>query len=150
MKPFEPSRLHVEYRDHVSKTSPVWSRKYTMTHSDDTAELYVTIGQNYAKDKIGPLRDEVLLRFGRHEDQLKLLGSVLIDVEGTTSNAEKRNEIFLREMPTALQAIRYADASLYEQHPQLDEIPILIWFQSNNEKYNKLYDFGTMKDYRKE
>lgn len=150
IKLFNSSRLHVEYRDGVTSTAPIVSRKYTMTHSDDTAELYVTIGRKYAEDKIGPLRDEVLLEFQKNNHQLQLFGTVLIDDYEGEWNSKQRNDIFLREMPTALMAIRHADRELFETFPLLDSIPVYLWFQSTKNEYNKIYDFGTMKDYRTE
>lgn len=147
MDSFNSSRVNPEFRDGVNAMRPVEGRKYTMTHSDDTAELFVTIGKKYAKDKIGPLRDEVLLGFERRNNQMQLFGSVLIDSRYMDWDSNIRNEIFLREMPTALKAIRYADRELFEQYPMLDKVPIYIWFQSTDKKYNILYDFGTMQQY---
>ncbi len=151
MRPFDSSKVNVEYRDHTNQYKPVLGRKYTMTHSDDTAELFVTIGRKYAMDKIIPMRDEVLLEFREKDGKLQLFGTVLVDGEGVGvgRNAEKRNNIFLREMPIALQAIRYADRTLFECHKELDHVPIYIWFKSDYPEYNQLYDFGTMKDYTK-
>lgn len=148
MQPFNPYRVYMEFRDGVSTYRPLNGRKYTMTHSDDTAELFVTIGRTFAKDQIGPRRDEVLLGFEPWNDQFLLVGKVLISDETMTGNAEKRNEIFLREMPIALKAIRYADHKLFERFPRLDMVPILIQFQSLEDKYHRWYDFGKMRDYR--
>lgn len=148
MKTFDPTRVNVEFRNGIQAVKPILGRKYTMTHSDDTAELFVTIGTDFAEEKIGPLRDEVLLQFQEKDGRLQLFGSVLIDDDINAQDSKKRNEIFLREMPTALQAIRYADRRLYDRHPMLDTIPIYIWFQSEKEEYNKLYHVGTMQEYR--
>ena len=131
MKKIDPSKVHAELRDRVSPISPILDRKYTVTHSDETADLFVTIGRHYADDKIGPTR-----------------GEVLIAGDEITGNAKMRSEIFEREMPIALQAIRYADWRLFQAKPDLDELPILIWFRSSEPEYNKLYDFGTMSEYR--
>ena len=59
MERFNPDKLFVEFRD-VTPTYPLLGRKYTQTHSDVTADLFVTIGLRYAFDKINPTRDEVL------------------------------------------------------------------------------------------
>lgn len=148
MKPFDPNRVHVEFRDRISATQPILDRKYTMTHSDDTAQLYVTIGKRFAQDKFSSIRDEVLLGFEPYGQQIQLFGSVIVDTGDPNQNSELRNRIFLEEMPLALKAIRYADRELYDGNSQLDEVPIVIWFQSMNDKYNKLYKFGSMKEYR--
>lgn len=55
-----PEKLKVEFREGVTKTEPVIGRKYTLTHSDVTADLFLTIGQQFAYDKINAMRDEVL------------------------------------------------------------------------------------------
>lgn len=155
MQPFDASRVHVEYRDGVTRRSPLKGRKYTVTHSDDTGELYVTVGLTHAIDKVGPLRDEVFLDFELNGRQPAFYGTVLIDSANLpeeskkfVKDSQKRTDIFLREMPIALRAIRSADRQLFEQIPKLDTIPVYIWFQSDSNTYNKLYDFGTMADYK--
>lgn len=140
-------QVFVEYRDNISPTSPLDRRTYTMTHSDDSGDLFVTIGLTYAKDKTGPLRDEVYLTWQRLGNKNLLYGEVLIDGEGITSNVKGRYDIFRREMPLALQAIYIADAPLFEAYPELKETPILINFKSTNPMYNKLYSYGTIGEY---
>ncbi|BBF43506.1 expressed protein [Lachnospiraceae bacterium KM106-2] len=148
MKRINPAKVKPEFRDNVGAINPVLGRKYTMTHSDETADLFVTIGKQFAKDKIIPIRDEVLLEFRMKGNELQLVGKVLVDGEGVEGDPKFRNDIFLQKLGISLQAIRYADRRLFERWSQLDDVPIYIWFQSENEKYNKLYDFGTMKKYR--
>lgn len=148
MEKIDPSKVHGELRDRVTPVSPIMGRKYTVTHSDETADLFITIGRHYADDKIEPLRDEVLLTYENTETGMILLGEVLIEDENITGQAKRRSEIFEREMPKALQAIRIADSKLFQTKLELDELPILIWFRSTDPEYNKLYDFGTMSDYR--
>ena len=98
MKSIDPSRVEVEYRDNVSESMPILDRRYTVTHSDDTGVLYVTIGETFADDKIGPLRDEVLLSFYRQDDKLYIVGSVLVDSDNLDFDTERRNEIFLHNI----------------------------------------------------
>jgi len=43
MSEFNPEKLTVEYRDIVTATKPIIPRRYTLTHSDDTGELFLTI-----------------------------------------------------------------------------------------------------------
>jgi len=147
MSTIEPNKVNVEYRDNIGGTKPILDRKYTITHSDETGDLYVTIGKSFAQDKIEPLRDEVLMNFYQQGNRLYLLGSVLVDSDNPNFDAKKRTEIFTREMPKALQALRYADKTLFEEIPMLDEIPVYIFFESANPEYSKVQDFGIMKDY---
>lgn len=62
MNRLDPNKLSVEHRDNITPTSPIKPKKYTLTHSDMTGELFLTIAKNYAVDKITMLRDEVLLK----------------------------------------------------------------------------------------
>lgn len=60
LKRLNPDKLHVEFRPGVTMTEPVNGRKYTLTHSDITADLFLTIGLQFAYDKVNTMRDEVL------------------------------------------------------------------------------------------
>ena len=60
MSKLNPGKLSVDFREGVTTTEPIIPRRYTLTHSDITAELFLTIGLKYAYDKISAMRDEVL------------------------------------------------------------------------------------------
>lgn len=142
-------QVFVEYRDNVTATSPLKNRTYTMTHSDETGDLFVTIGLKNAEDKTNELQDQVYLKWIPFDGKDLLLGEVLIDGEGIKGNPETRNEIFRREMPLALQAIYVADKPFFEAHPELKDTPVLIHFVSSDSKYNKLYCYGPIDSYGK-
>ena len=55
MKRLNPDKLSVEYRGQLTPTAPIRPRKYTLTHSDTTGELFLTVGPTYAEDKITSL-----------------------------------------------------------------------------------------------
>lgn len=149
MSEFDPNKVNTEYRDNVTYLEPVEERKYTVTHSDSTGEIFVTIGTKYAMDKIDySNRDEVLLQLNRLEDKHIFYGEVLIDGGGVTKNSSIRNYIFITEMPMALKAIRYGDRRFFELHDQLDKSSIYIHFKSTDSKYNKLRYFGNMGMYK--
>lgn len=40
MSKLNPEKLSVEFRDGVTGTEPILGRRYTLTHSDITAELF--------------------------------------------------------------------------------------------------------------
>ena len=140
-------QIYVEYRDNVTPTSPLEKRTYTMTHSDETGDLFVTIGLNYALDKVNPTRDEVYLMWQKIGDKNLLYGEVLIDGEGLQGNSQIRYDIFKREMPLALHAIYTADQPLFENSPELKDTPILINFKSSEPNFNKLYSYGSIGNY---
>lgn len=142
-------QIFVEYRDYVTATSPIQNRTYTMTHSDETGNLFVTVGLKYAEDKTNELQDQVYLKWTQLDGKNLLYGEVLIDDKNITGNAQKRDEIFKREMPLALYAIYVAEQPFFEAHTNLTDTPILINFKSQDPTYNKLYSYGSIGNYSK-
>lgn len=140
-------QVFVEYRDKVTKTSPLKNRTYTMTHSDETGDLFVVIGLNYAPDKTNELQDQVYLKWDKLDNKDLLHGEVLIKGNGIDDNTEQRYEIFKREMPLALQAIYIADQPFFDANPGLSDTPVLIDFKSSDPKYDKLYSYGPIGNY---
>lgn len=82
-------------------------RHYTLTHSDINGELFLAIGIHYAWDKINPMRDEVLGEWKINGNSLYYCVYLYIDQGQYNQNVSaKRTEIFRREIPRALTAIR--------------------------------------------
>ncbi|MDW8803117.1 staygreen family protein [Clostridium sp. A1-XYC3] len=148
MKRLNPEKLHVQYLPNITPTKPTIPRKYTLTHSDITAELFLTIGQRYAYEKINPMRDEVLGEWIKINN--KYFFNVYLHVGGKlgTVNTAIRNRIFRRELPLALESIRYGDRKLFETHPELDKAPIIVYFNSTIPYFNRVEIWGTFSDYR--
>ncbi|MZP30994.1 hypothetical protein GTO91_14850 [Heliobacterium undosum] len=146
MKQLNPEKLVVDYRDRVTPAEPVIGRKYTLTHSDITGELFLTIGRAYAYEKINNLRDEVLAEWRWYDSAIVLY--VYVYVNGQFAPvSDRRNRIFRRELPLALAAIRYGDSQFFMAHPELDHAPILIYFDSKNPNYHRFENWGTPSDY---
>lgn len=148
MRELNPQKVFVQYRDNMKPYEPIIDRKYTITHSDITAELFVFVSEYYAEDQITRMRDEVRITWAQDKEGLALIGSVIVDGTGVQGNASIRNYIFYHEMPTALQALRQADRFLFDIDPNLDNTPVLIHFISSNPAYDKIYDFGVIGIYK--
>jgi hypothetical protein len=146
LKRLNPSKLFVELRDGVTLTEPIRGRKYTLTHSDITADLFLTIGMQYAFDKISNLRDEVLAEWVI-DGYLYLYVYVYVDGQLDPASSAIREEIFRRELPLALEAIRYGDRYLFESHPYLDNASIWVCFGMGNQENCKLEPWGYLKEY---
>jgi len=130
---FHPSKLHIEYRDGVTPYSPVIPRKYTLTHRDETGELFLTIGSQFAWDQINPeSRDEVLGEWRCIMSFFVLHLYLFLDGrKPDLSNSLKRLGIFRRELPLALKSLRYGDRVLLYEYPFLDFAPIYVHFISS-------------------
>ena len=62
MSKFQPEKLNVSYKDEIRTKTFLFPRKYTLTHSDESGELFLSIGKNYDFDQINyNIRDEVLV-----------------------------------------------------------------------------------------
>lgn len=148
MSNFNPDKLHIEFRDGVTEKEPVLGRKYTLTHSDITAELFLTIGLQFAYDKTNAMRDELLAEWRIANDFPYLHVYVYLDGQFAPDNSEMRDKIFRRELPLALEAIRYGDAGFFDIHPDLDSAQIWIHFDSSDQKYSRFEYYGMPGDYK--
>ena len=148
MKRLNPEKLKVEFRNGTTYTKPIIGRKYTLTHSDITAQLFLTIGLTYAWDKVNSTRDEVLGKWISMNNQYFFNAYCYVGGEKGKASAAKRYEIFVKELPLALEAMRYGDRVLFETHPILDQSPIWIYFYSIYPEYNRVEYWGEFKDYK--
>ncbi|MGD9676969.1 MAG: staygreen family protein [Vulcanibacillus sp.] len=142
-----PEKLSVELRPGVTATEPIIPRSYTLTHSDTTAELFLTIGREYAYDKITSMRDEVLAEWQTSNGALFLYVYVYVGNYGPVKTPI-RNTIFRRELPLALEAIVYGDSKFFIAHPKLANAPIWIYFDSIDTRYKRFEYWGTPTDYK--
>lgn len=133
-----PEKLSVNFMCGTTSTQPIIPRRYTLTHSDFTGELFLAIGSVYAWEKINLTRDEVLGEWCLFGDCLFFQIHVYLDqADYSFDQVSKRNQIFRRELPLALAAIRCGDRTLFKNHPYLDNKPIMISFNSRYENFSK-------------
>lgn len=146
---FNPEKLTVEYRNGVNAWEPIITRKHTLTHSDSTGELLLTIGTQFAWDKVNKdLRDEVIGEWKYYRNYLYYNVYLFIDLKEHDLNTSiRRNEIFRRELPLALTAIRYGDRFLFDLYPKLDYIQIIVTFMSIYPQLVKQENWGTFSKY---
>jgi len=148
MKKLNPEKLYVEFRPGVTTTEPIIPRRYTLTHSDITADLFLTIGPEYAYDKISIMRDEVLGEWRTNNKNLFLSIYVYVDGQFGPVLTGIRNAIFRRELPLALEAIMYGDRKFFDAHPELNDAQIWVHFDSTDPNYNRYENWGTPNDYK--
>jgi len=130
LKRLNPKKISVSVRPGVTLLNPIIPRRYTLTHSDATAELFLTIGKIYAYDKISAMRDEVRAKWVFTDQQYKLYVYVYVGGSFEKSVAAMRYRIFVKELPLALEALRYGDRLFFKNHPPLNFAPIWVYFQS--------------------
>jgi len=153
MKRLNPQKLHVAYLTGTTPEDLVLPRRYTLTHSDITGKLFLTISNAYNTKQTSRLytrlmRDEVLAEFIKEEDGLVFRVYCHISGGFVFGTAKWRYIVFRHELPLVLEAIRFGDRNLFEKIPNLDNTPVLIHLQSTDNRLNKVENWGTMADYR--
>jgi len=148
-----PEKLHVRYLLGVSPETLALPRRYTLTHSDATGDLYLTVGPDYDYKQISGLytrlmRDEVLAEWKNDRDGLSI--HVYCHVSGglAIGRASWRESIFRSEMPLVLETIRYGDRKLFVQDTMLDNVKIWVHFQVSKASRDKVEQWGVPSDYK--
>lgn len=148
MSKFQPEKLNVSYKDEIRTKTFLFPRKYTLTHSDESGELFLSIGKKYDFDQINyNIRDEVLGSWEK-DDKEYLLITLEVDNGDDISNTIKRDKIFRQEIVLALMAIVYGDNLFFENNKELYEAPVRVKFNSKFSEYDTLEDWGMVKDYK--
>jgi hypothetical protein len=149
-----PNLLHVQFIDGVDETGPISPRFYTLTHSDVTGELFLTIGKVINYPQIAGfytrlMRDEVLAEW---ELSAPPILRVFCHVSGgiVFGTARMRYNIFRHHMPMVLEAFWYGDRLLLTQHPELAKGRVVIHFIAQQKRYNKDEAWGVLQDYQVE
>ncbi len=153
MKRLNPEKLSVTYLPGVLPERLTLPRRYTLTHSDRTGELFLSIGSDYDEKRVSGLyirlmRDEVFAEF--IDDGGRILLKVYCHVSGgfALGTAKWRYNIFQSELTLVLESFRYGDRALYESNPQLDNAPVHVKFSSKKRRYDKIEDWGIIGDYK--
>jgi len=153
MARLNPEKLHVSCLEGVVDEALIVPRRYTLTHSDLTGDILMTIGRDYDRKQISGwytrlMRDEVLAEWKDGSDGPSL--HVYCHVGGglVFGRASWRAEIFRAEMPLVLEVIRHGDRTLFAANPKLDHAPIWVHFQSSEPRYDKTEQWGVPADYK--
>lgn len=153
MKRLKTDRLRTTYLTGISPEDIRPPRRYTLTHSDRTGKLFLSIGAQFNAEQISSIytrlmRDEILAELSGEQGSLSL--NVYCHVSGgfVIGTAKWRYEILQSEMQLVLEIIRYGDRTLFDKHPELDSAEVLVHFKSTNSRFNKVENWGTMLQYR--
>ena len=153
MKHLNPEKLRTDFLPGTTREGPVTPRRYTLTHSDRTGQLFLCVGLEYNQRQISGwytrlMRDEVLAEWKQEDEGHSLC--VYLHVSGglVFGSAGWREAIFRRELPLVLESIRYGDRYLFVVYPELDHAPIDVYFQSSDPRYHRIERFGVLSEYR--
>jgi hypothetical protein len=153
MDHLKAEKLHIRYLNGSTSDGPSYPRCYTLTHSDSTGDLYLTIGPIYDLKQIAGwytrfMRDEVLAAWEKNGQAMVLHVHVHVSGGLILGSAMWREKIFRQHMPLVLEAFRYGDRELVKKHPKLEQAPIVIHFNTSRSNIDRVENWGTFGDYR--
>lgn len=147
MEETKKGKLFVEFGEGVYPNKIELPRKYTLTHSDETGDLYLVVGKDYDYSKINETRDEVLGNWIKENDEYILICEVLLDNDKGVSGTIIRDTIFRRELPLAIGAIIRGDKDAINTVDGCLNAKIMIKFKSKVAEYNVVEQWGVVSDY---
>ncbi|XP_057490915.1 magnesium dechelatase SGRL, chloroplastic-like [Actinidia eriantha] len=148
---FEASKLKVVLSGkEKNKYDEIVPRTYTLSHCDLTANLTLTISNAISLDQLKGwyCKDDVVAEWK------EVKGNMFLDVHCYVSGpnllldlaAEFRYHIFSKELPLVLKAVMHGDSLLFEEHQELMEALVHVYFHSSLKKYNRVECWGPLKD----
>lgn len=152
MSDLDPAKLHVRFAGDAQPHGPLAPRCYTLTHSDRTGDLFLTIGSSYDRNQISGwytrlMRDEVLAEWVVTAEGPAL--DIHVHVSGglVFGSAAWRDRILRTHMPQVIQALRQGDAALFAAQAQLDQAPAIVHFHSHRPGLDRVEPWGALGEY---
>jgi hypothetical protein len=152
MNQLNPSKLHVKFIGGARSDGPLTPRAYTLTHSDSTGDLFLSIGQHYNLPQISGfytrlMRDEVLAEW-KADEQLTLHVHCHVSGGLVVGPSKWRDSIFRYHLPMVLEAFWYGDRKLIDINPQIAKANVIVHFHAREKRLNKSEDWGVFNDYK--
>jgi len=153
MSALNPGKLHVTFQPGTSLEALALPRRYTLTHSDLTGDLFLTIGGEFDQKQVGGLytrlmRDEALAELVEQGSGFAM--HVYVHVSGglVFGTAAFRDAILRRHMPLVLEALRHGDRALFAAHAELEAAAVQVHFAARQARYNAVENWGPIGKYR--
>ena len=145
MSYFNPEKLYIKYSD--SSELDILSRKYTLTHSDFTGELFLTIGKVYDYKKLKQfsvrfMRDEVLAEWLINNRHYELHIYVHISGGFICGGAGFRDKIIRSHLPLVFDIFRFVEREKLNNDSSLRGAEFVVHFESRRKKYHKIERTG--------
>ena len=139
MSRLRPEKLHTAFDPSISPEAPLIPRRYTLTHSDATGDLFLYIGGDYDQSAISGwqrrfMRDEVLGEWLMGEAGPELHLYCHVSGGFVLGSARWRYAIFQKELPLVLEAICFGDRPSFSKNPALESAPIFVHFLAKQDR----------------
>ncbi|KAJ9566991.1 hypothetical protein OSB04_002957 [Centaurea solstitialis] len=167
---FDASKLQVVFKgEETEQYTRIVPRTYKLSHCDFTANLTLTISNIIDHDEVHNISNWILekgldllvlvLKGWYNKDDVvaqwaEVKGHMCLDVHCYVSGpnslldlaAEFRYYIFSKELPLVLEAVLYGDRDLFNEHTELMDAFVRVFFHSSSKKYNRVECWGPLKD----
>lgn len=145
---FNPNNLETTFVEPMTPLGPIKNRKYTLTHSDQTSMMFLTIANFHDYAAINKvLRDELLGVWKVAEDNIYRVYFYAYVGETNFITSSIKYGAFKYHMRLALEAIFYGDRHLFIKNPNLLDTPIVVKFDSSIPVFDNYESYGYVKDY---
>jgi hypothetical protein len=153
MSDLKPDKLQVKFIGKAGPTGPSQPRRYTLTHSDTTGDLFLSIGDDYDQQAIAGwytrlMRDEVLAELLPGEGGPELHVHCHVSGGIVFGPAKWRAAIFRRHLPQVLEAFRSGDRTLFEHNPTWANPLVIVHFHAKSKHLNVREAWGRLSDAR--
>ena len=151
MSEFDPKKLHTKFSPCLPSLKSVLPRKYTLTHSDFTGDLFLSVGPEYDFNEINKfytklMRDEVLGEW-IIDGNIHLLIHCHVSGGFEFGPARWRNSIFKNHLPMALNAICYGDRNIIATSADMQNAAVLVQFHARQKSLERTENWGKVFDY---
>ncbi|TFH37818.1 MAG: hypothetical protein E4G99_01450 [Anaerolineales bacterium] len=150
-----PAKLHTHFVPPTQATSPRHPRWYTLTHSDRTGDMFLTIAAEIDQQQIAGwytrlMRDEVVAEWQYEAGRASL--NVHCHVSGglIVGGGAWRVAIFRGHMSLVLEAFRHGDRAMFQENPELDQAQVWVHFHARQKELNLVEPCGVLGDYKQE
>ena len=123
-------------------------RKYTSTHNDDTAQIFISVGSEYNKillntAEVRNVQSQILGKWNRKHHKYSIHFKAYISTE-QNPQAELRNLIICKELGIVMQSVALAETALLNKYPKLNKTKIYVHFSSIDPKYDRIEYWNTL------
>lgn len=145
---FNPDKLETTFIEPMTPFGPIKNRKYTLTHSDETAMMFLDVADFYNSEAINKyMRDELLGSWKISDDNSYKLYFYAYVGDTDFFSASMKYAAFKYHMKLALEAIFYGDRDLFIKYPELVNTPIYVKFDSSIPMFDNYESYGYVKDF---
>mgnify|MGYP000965367784 CR=1 FL=1 len=138
-------KLLTEFQQGI-KNQSVLERKYTLTHSDETGELFLYVGSSFLEERFSVLRDEVVGKWRLIDNIYSLWLICNLDCASSNYSPKERLAIFEEHIQRVVQIIKYGDQEYIKNH-HLYNANIYVSYRSSDPALQNVQCLGTLHAY---